>query len=116
MPVSSMPASVSGSPESSVAARPAPRKKAGFWDTLMGNTPPVAVSRMASYRFDRNGAFVVTLANGQQWRQADVESGTLVLWTKPASTYTVTVSQGAFGSYSLRTDDNPHVYKVELVH
>ena len=28
----------------------------------------------------------------------------------------VTVSQGAFGSYILHTDDNPHIYKVELVH
>jgi hypothetical protein len=116
MPVSPMPASVSASPASSVAARPAPRKKAGFWDTLLGTAAPVAVSRMASYRFDKNGAFVVTLDNGQRWRQADVDSGTQVLWTKPASTYKVTVSQGAFGSYNLRTDDNPHVYKVELVH
>ncbi|HEY1876979.1 MAG TPA: hypothetical protein VGG66_05890, partial [Rhizomicrobium sp.] len=82
MPASSMPASVSASPASSVAARPAPRKKAGFWDTLLGNTQPVAVSRMASYRFDRNGAFVVTLDNGQQWRQTDIESGALAPWRK----------------------------------
>ena len=26
---------------------------------------------MASYRYEKNGAFVVALENGQQWRQAD---------------------------------------------
>jgi hypothetical protein len=35
---------------------------------------------------------------------------------RPPSTYTITVTPGAFGSYSLRTDDNPHIYKVEMVH
>jgi hypothetical protein len=109
----SMPASMSEPPVPSAAARPAPRKKASFWDTVLGTAEPVAVSRMASYRFDKNGAFVITLDNGQQWRQADVDSGTPAPWTRPASTYKVTVSQGAFGSYNLRTDDNPRLYKVE---
>jgi len=113
MPLSSMPASVSQPPVPNVAARAAPRKKASFWDTVLGTAPPVAVARMESYRFDNNGAFVITLDNGQQWRQADVDSGTPATWTKPASTYKVTVSQGAFGSYNLRTDDNPRLYKVE---
>jgi hypothetical protein len=116
MPVSSIPASMPVAPSPGVATRPAPRKKAGFWDTLLGSAPPVAVSRMASYRLEKNGAFVVTLDNGQQWRQVDVDSGTLAPWTKPASTYKVTVSQGAFGSYTLHTDDSPHIFKVELVH
>ena len=31
-------------------------------------------------------------------------------------TYTVTVSQGAFDSYILHTDDSPNIYKVEMVH
>ncbi len=120
MPVSSMPAStpysMPAAPAPRVATQPAPRKKAGFWSTLVGIAPPAAVSRMASYRYEKNGAFVVTLANGQQWRQVDIDSGTQALWTRPPSTYTITVSQGAFGSYTLHTDDNPHVYKVELVH
>ena len=116
MPVSSMPASMPVAPSPGVATRPAPRKKAGFWDTLLGDVPPVAVSRMASYRIEKNGGFVVTLENGQQWRQVDVDGGTLAPWTKPASTYKVTVTQGAFGSYTLHTDDNPHIFKVELVH
>lgn len=116
MPVSSEPASMSATPPPRVATRPPPRKRAGFWDTLLGSAPPAAVSRMASYRFDKSGAFIVTLENGQQWRQVDVATGTVAPWIKPASAYKITVSQGAFGSYSLHTDDNPQIYKVEPVH
>jgi hypothetical protein len=113
VPVSSVPASMPAAPAPGVATRPAPRKKPSFWDTLLGNNPPIAVSRMSSYRFDKSGAFIVTLENGQRWHQVDVEGGTAATWLRPASTYKVTVSQGSFGSYMLHTDDNPHVYRVE---
>jgi hypothetical protein len=96
------------------ATRPAPRKKPGFFATLLGDAPPVATSKMASYRYEKSGAFVVTLENGQAWRQTDVEGGT-VSWMKPPSAYTVTITSGAFGSYNLHTSDNPRVYKVEPV-
>lgn len=97
------------------ATRPAPpRKKAGFFATLIGEAPPVTVSRMASYRYDKNGAFIVTLDNGQEWRQTDVVGGT-VSWMKAPASYKVTISPGAFGSYSLSTDDSPRAFKVERV-
>lgn len=100
---------------SRAVARPAPVKKPGFFATLMNDAPPAAVSRMASYRFDKKGAFIVTLENGQQWRQVDVEAGVTANWTRTPSAYRVTVTPGAFGSYSLHTDDNPHSFKVERV-
>src|SRR5258706_14902784 len=40
-------------PPARMASRPAPRKKASFFETLIGDVPPVAVSRMASYRYDK---------------------------------------------------------------
>lgn len=91
----------------------APRRKPGFFNNLL-NAPPVSVSRMASFHYEKNGAFVVALENGQAWRQTSVEAGS-VSWNKPPASYTVTITQGAFGSYSLRTSDNPRTYKVELV-
>lgn len=117
VPLFAMPAAPAAatSPPAAVATRPPPRKKPGFWSTLLGEAPPYAVSRMASYRYEKNGAFVVTLQNGQQWRQVDVDSGVQASWLRPPSTYTVTVSSGAFGSYTLHTDDNPRIYKVEMV-
>jgi len=95
-------------------SRSAPRnaKKPGFFAKVLGTAPPVAVSRMASYRYDESGAFIVVLENGQEWHQTDVEGGKAI-WLKKPSDYTVTISNGSFGSYGLRTSDNPRTYKVE---
>jgi len=97
----------------STARPPAPRKKPGFFTNLL-TAPPVAVSRMASYHYEKNGAFVVALENGQQWRQTELTAGN-ISWRDEPSSYTVTITEGAFGSYSLRTSDNPRTYKVEPV-
>jgi hypothetical protein len=79
---------------------------------MLGMDPPLAVSRMASYRYDENGAFIVALQNGQEWHQTDILGGK-ASWTKKPSAYTVTITKGTFGSFGLRTDDNPRSYKVE---
>jgi hypothetical protein len=96
-----------------VATRSPVRKSPGFFDNLL-NAPPVAVSKMASYRYEKNGAFVVALENGQEWRQSDVTGGS-VSWSKPPRSYTVTITQGTFGSHSLRVSDSPNTYRVEQV-
>jgi len=118
MPASAMPAApmADTAPPAGVASRPAPRKKASFWSTLIGTDAPVTVSRMASYAYEKSGAFVVTLENGQQWRQLDAESGARASWPRRPSSYTITISQGAFNSYILHTDDSPTIYKVQPVH
>lgn len=94
------------------ASQPVRRGRAGFLGNLFETNPPVAVGRMTSYRFGKGGAFVVELDNGQTWRQTDVEAGT-ANWRKPASSYNVTITQGAFGSYILRTAENPGTFRVE---
>lgn len=92
--------------------RPAPRAKPGFFSKLLGTDPPLAVSRMTSYRYDESGAFIVALQNGQEWHQTDVIGGK-ANWQKKPSAYMVTITNGAFGSFGLRTDDSPRSYKVE---
>jgi len=96
------------------ASKPAARRKVGFWENLLGDPPPFAASRMASYSFEKGGGFLVTLENGQQWRQTEVEGGT-ARWTREASAYEVTIRQGTFGTYFLRTNEGPQIYKVQLV-
>lgn len=96
------------------AVTPPPRRKPGFFQSLAGNAPPYAVSRMASYRYLKDGAFVVTLENGQEWRQTDANGGT-VSWTKKPSAYLARITSGSFGSFSLSTDDSPKSYKVERI-
>jgi hypothetical protein len=105
------PVPVSAAP-ARTASPPMRRGRAGFLGNLFGENPPVADSRMASYRFEKSGAFVVVLENGQKWRQADVEAGT-ANWNKPASSYRVTITQGAFGSFTLRAAGSSQTFRVE---
>lgn len=97
--------------------QPVPRsnEKPGFWARALGTDPPLAVARMSSYRYEQNGAFVVALANGQEWRQTDIQGGSKAAWFNKPSSYTVTITRGSFGTFNLRTDDNPRSFKVERV-
>lgn len=54
---------------------------------------------MSSYSFDGQGRFTVTLANGQSWRQSDMDR--IARWSRAAGSYTVTITGGALGSYNL---------------
>jgi len=69
---------------------------------------------MASYTFDRNHVFTVTLANGQTWRQVSGDTQT-AHWTKPAKTYSVKITRGWFSSYNFQVEGFPEVYKVDPV-
>lgn len=102
------------SPTTPPVAKVLPRRKPGFFESLVGNAPAYAVSRMASYRYVKGGAFVVTLENGQEWRQTDADGGT-VRWNKKPSAYLATITSGSFGSFTLSTDDSPRSYKVERI-
>lgn len=90
---------------------PRSSKKPGFFASILGTAPPFAVSRMASYRYEDNGAFVVALDNGQEWRQTEIQRGK-VTWLKKPDKYIVTISQGTANDYSLHTNDSPQSYKV----
>jgi hypothetical protein len=69
-------------------------------------------ARMADYSIDRSGLFTVTLDNGQVWRQ---RSGDRPNWRKAASSYAVTVSYGAFGSFNFSVAGETQPYKVERI-
>jgi hypothetical protein len=73
-----------------------------------------AATRMASYSFDRDHVFTVTLANGQTWRQVSGDTHT-AHWTKPAVDYSVMISRGVFHSYNFQVEGSPEVYKVDPV-
>jgi len=71
-------------------------------------------SRMKSYQFDGQGNFVVTLENGQVWRQI---SGDTVLahWNLPPSRYAVHITRGALGSFNLQVKNSPGLFRVRRV-
>jgi len=103
-----MPAATA-SARTATTSPPPVRRRGSFMQILGGTAPPVAVSPLASVRFDNQGAFIVTLENGQVWRQTDTESG-----PKPHFRVgeKITIIPGALWSYNLKTESNPHTYKV----
>jgi hypothetical protein len=106
--VRSAPAAPSGPP-------PMPKYKSGLYSGMFGaGHPIVANMRMSSYAFDGTGHFVVTLSDGQVWRQLDGDSA-LAHWNKPANTYVVNVGQGALGTYNLMVNADGNSFKAERV-
>ena len=93
-----------------VASAPTPRRRASFMQILGGTASPVAVSPLASVDYDARGIFTVTLQNGQVWRQLDVESAANVRFHVGEK---VTIAPGALWTFNLKTENNPHPYKVE---
>jgi len=103
-----VPATTAGT-RAATAVPPPTRRRGSFMQILGGTAPPVAVSALASVRFDNQGAFIVTLENGQVWRQTDTE-------TTPKPHFRVgekiTILPGALWSYNLKAESNSHTYKV----
>ena len=97
-------------PNKALASAPTPKRRGSFLQILGGSAPPVVSSTLASIQFDAQGGFIVTLQNGQVWHQMDVGDGPKVRFTTGAK---VTITSGALWSYNLKTEDNPHSYKVE---
>jgi hypothetical protein len=93
------------------AARPLPlpRRRASLMQVLTGTAQPVAASGIAAVRYDSQGAFVLTLENGQSWRQTDIESG---VKARPKIGAKVTVTPAAMGSYNLQMEKVTHIFKV----
>ncbi len=100
----------------SAAAAPAapavaPRRGSpSFMQVLSGKAAPISVSPLASFEFDKQGRFTVTLQNGQVWRQVEARSGSLAPLVVGK---TVTITPGALWSYDMKTEGNSRVYKVE---
>ena len=82
-----------------------------FWggDDVVNNQP------LQSYDI-KNGAFVVTLTDGQVWAQTDEDAAKRpVRWREPANSMRVSISQGAMGTFNLVVGDENRSYKVKRV-
>jgi hypothetical protein len=93
--------------QGAVAARPAPPEKpSSFVRDILGSSKPTVLDMpMASYRFGRDGKFVVVLKNGQTYRQAESDL-VLAKWDRPPETYLVTII-GSVDSFVLKVKDQP---------
>lgn len=71
-------------------------------------------ARIASYSFDARHLFTVTLENGQVWRQVDGDTS-YAHWGAAPSRYTVTISNGVFGSHNLTVTGESGLFKVRRI-
>ena len=106
----SVPAAPSENAASRSTAAPVPRRKASFMQILTGSAAPVAVSPLSAIDYDRNGAFLITLQNGQTWHQVNADTGPKAKLKVGA---TMTIRPGALGSFNLHAEGESHLYKVE---
>ena len=91
------------------------RASGGLFGSILGNSKPVVANlRMASYTVNRAGKFNITLGDGQVWEQLPGDLNE-VKWKKPASSYVVSVYEGALGTYNLRVSGDSHSYKARRV-
>lgn len=72
------------------------------------------ISRMVDYKFNSQGIFTVTLANGQVWRQIDGDTNYAKLKLRPDS-YIVTIKRGIFGSYKVTIKGIPGLFRARRI-
>ncbi len=70
---------------------------------------PATVSTLSRVQYDNRGAFIVTLDNGQVWRQVNVEGGKAPLRMGTR----VSITPGVLWTYNLKSADDARSYKVE---
>jgi hypothetical protein len=90
-------------------------KRSGIFD-VFGGSDVARDTPVQSYEMTRGGNFVITLPDGQVWRQTDDDAGkNPVRWNKPASSMRVTISQGAVHTFNLVLNDENVHHKVTRV-
>jgi len=110
----------------SMPAPPAPAKPAGpppmprpvgILGGLFTDLKPVVHNvPMQSYAFDQNGAFTVTLPDGQVWEQSpEDEVYHRAHWRRPAERMLVTIRPDAMHTYVLTLSDENYMYKVHRI-
>ena len=108
------PAQVGLVPPAGAAAPPAPVVSAGRPAPAL---PPEAYEdyrprqKLASYSFDADHLFTVTLEDGSVWQQSK-EDFVKARWNAPAGSYYASVTRGSFGSHLLKVSDK-HSYRVK---
>jgi hypothetical protein len=89
-------------------------RQEGWLPSLLSSGKSQANEHMAAYQFDRFQHFTVALKNGEVWRQLPGD-GVLAHWRKAPEAYSVTVMDGALGSFNMRVQGEDRFYKVQLV-
>jgi len=99
------------------AGPPPMPKRVGILGGLFSDPKPVVRDvPMQSYVFDKNGAFTITLPDGQVWQQSpEDEIYHRARWRRPADRMVVTIKPDAMHTYVLTLEDENYMYKVHRI-
>ncbi len=101
-----------------VPAGPPPMpRNTGLLNGVFNEIKPIVRSMpMQSFTLDGNGAFAVTLVDGQVWKQsAEDEVYHPARWRRPASDMLVTIAPGPMHTFTLKVSDEDNSYKVHRI-
>jgi hypothetical protein len=105
-------------PAPAAPAKPPPMpKRVGILGGLFNDPKPVVRDvAMHSYSFDKNGAFTVTLPDGQVWEQIrEDEIYHRARWRRDAAQMLVTIKPDVMHTYVLTIHDENRMYKVQRI-
>lgn len=96
---------------------PMPRNSGLFNGIFNDIKPVVRDAPVKSYSIAKNGAFTLTLADGQVWKQAEEDQVYHpARWRQPAEAMRVTISPNAMHTFKLEVAGEQRFYKVHRVH
>jgi hypothetical protein len=97
---------------------PLPRRRDGLLNGIISDLKPIVRNMpMQSFTLNRAGAFTVTLADGQVWKQNDEdETHHPAHWGNAGPSTLVTISPDALNTYTMRVAGEQRMYKVHRIH
>jgi len=108
----------SAAPPAAPSGPPPMPRSTGLFSGLFTNLKPIVRNMpMQSFTLDRQGAFTVTLADGQVWQQsAEDEIYHPARWDRAATQMLVTVSPDVMHTFTLAVAGEDRLYKVHRIH
>jgi hypothetical protein len=96
---------------------PMPRRRDGLLNGMFNDIKPIVRNMaMQSFTLDRQGAFTVTLADGQVWKQNDEdEVHHPAHWGQAGPDKKVTIAPDAMNTYTMTVVGQQRMYKVHRI-
>jgi len=107
----------SAAPARAPAGPPPMPRSVGLFAGMFDDVKPIVRNMpMQSYTLNKTGAFTVTLADGQVWRQADEDQVYHpARWRKEAPQMLVTIAPAAMHTFNMKVEGETKSYKVRRI-